>query len=207
MRARGWTPDMERVFAVKRRTVFDHFFRASCTAGLLCPFDHSLLVCDCRLCHTSGVEKLLPLGDQAAKTFAKFWYGRVWTCFCHRALKWLVVSVGGGPPIGSGCRQPRHLKVSPERYRHQLMPRLHLFGMTLTHLEVAAYWIKNLAWLHGKQARTFSANISCKYDQQQQIQIELSLLPYHASMIRAAADTDRLYCAKVAAPLTTSCFT
>ncbi|KAL0039969.1 hypothetical protein WJX79_000720 [Trebouxia sp. C0005] len=45
--------------------------------------------------------------------------------------------------------QPRHLKVSPERHHHQLMPRLHLFGMTLTHLEVSAYWIKNLAWLHG----------------------------------------------------------
>ncbi|DBB16067.1 TPA: hypothetical protein ACH3X3_003432 [Trebouxia sp. C0006] len=71
-----------------------------------------------RLCHTSGNANLIPLGDQAAKTFAKFW-------------------------------QPRHLKVSPERYHHQLMPRLHVFGTTLTHLEVSAYWIKNLAWLHG----------------------------------------------------------
>ncbi len=125
----------------KAQNSFDHFFRHSCTAGLLCPFDRSLLVCDCRLCHTSGVANLIPLGDQAANTFAKFWYDWVWTCFCHRALKWLTVSFGGVPPIRSGCRQPRHFKVSPERYHHQLMPRLHLFGMTLTLLEVSAYWI------------------------------------------------------------------
>ncbi|DBA83015.1 hypothetical protein WJX77_002461 [Trebouxia sp. C0004] len=70
-----------------------------------------------RLCHTSGVTKLVPLGDQAANTFAKFW-------------------------------QPSHLKVSIE-INHQLMPRLHLFGLTLTHLEFSAYWIRNLAWLQG----------------------------------------------------------
>ena len=155
MRARGCTPDMERVFAVNRITVFDHFFKDSCSAGLVCRYDRSRSVCDCRLCHTSGNANLIPLGDQAAKTFAKFWYGCVWTCFCHRALKWLTVSFGGVRPIRSGCRQPRHLKVSPERYHHQLMPRLHVFGTTLTHLEVSAYWIKNLAWLHGKQAPSF----------------------------------------------------
>ena len=171
MRARGCTPDMERIFAVKREKTFDHFFKEPRSAGLLCPFDQSLLVYDCRLCHSSGVANLIPPGDQAAKTFAKFWYGRVRNCFCHRALKWLTLSFGGIQPIRSACRQPRHLKVSPERYHHQLMPRLHLFGVTLTHLEVSAYWIKNLAWLHGKLAQSFPANISCKYDHQQQIQI------------------------------------
>ncbi len=172
MRARGCTQDMERIFDVKRTTVFDHFFKDSCNAGLLCPYDRSRPVCDCRLCHTSGNANLIPLSDQAAKTFAKFWYGWVWVCFCHRALKWLILSFGStSKNISSACRQPRHLKVSPERYHHQLTPRLHLFGETLTHLEVSAYQIKNLAWLHGKQARGCSADISCKYDQQQQIQI------------------------------------
>jgi len=65
---------MERIFAVKR-IFFNPFSRHSCTAGLLCPFDQSLLLFDYRLCHTSGVTKLIPLGDQAAKTFANFWYG------------------------------------------------------------------------------------------------------------------------------------
>jgi len=40
--------------------------------------------------------------------------------------------------------------------------------MTLTHLEVSAYWIKNLTWLQGQHTQFFSAKIPCKHDQQQQ---------------------------------------
>lgn len=106
---------MERVLAVKSATYLacpiSTFAMQDCRAPLLImPF--------CRLSHTSGATRRIPVGDQAARAFAPFW-------------------------------QPRHLKISPKTDPQQLTRRIHLFGRALTHLEVSARFINNLAWLQG----------------------------------------------------------
>ena len=77
---------MERVLAVKSATYLacpiSTFAIQDCRAPLLImPF--------CRLSHTSGATRRIPVGDQAARAFAPFWYSKQDNKLQTQRLLWL----------------------------------------------------------------------------------------------------------------------